>query len=175
MEGTLDPDEDNIGNWLDDDSDGDKIADSTETASDFDGDGTPNYLDLDSDNDELTDIWETELDADKNKLPDFLDPSTFVPEIFTPNGDGINDIFYIKGLKNYPEANLIVFDNMGHVVYRSQGPYVNNWDGTQQVGADRYMGVALKEGLYFFVLDHNVAPGMPYYRPQTKGNVYVKP
>ena len=175
VEGTLDPDEDNIGNWLDDDSDGDKIADSTELATDFDGDGTPNYLDLDSDSDELSDILETELDADKNKLPDFLDPSTFVPEIFTPNGDGINDIFYIKGLKNYPEANLIVFDNMGHVVYRSRGPYVNNWDGTQQVGSDRYLGVALKEGLYFFVLEHNVAPGMPYYRPQTKGNVYVKP
>jgi len=174
-EETLDPDDDGDGNWIDSDSDGDLIADSTETNADFDKDGTPNYLDLDSDDDELSDKLETELDADKNKIMDFVDPQTTIPEIFTPNGDGVNEIFYIKGLRNYPKAMLTVFDQWGHVVYKSPLGYQNDWDGTQQYGPGYFKGSPLIEGLYYYILDHNTESGAVYIRPQTKGNVYIKP
>jgi len=174
-EGTLDPDDDGDGNWIDSDSDGDLIADSTETNADFDKDGTPNYLDLDSDDDELSDKLETELDADRNKIKDFVDPNTTIPEVFTPNGDGINEVFYIKGLRNYPKAMLTVFDQWGHVVYRSPLGYQNDWNGTQQDGPGYFKGNPLTEGLYYYILDHNTEAGAVYIRPQTKGNVYIKP
>jgi gliding motility-associated-like protein len=174
-EGTLDPDDDGDGNWIDEDSDGDVIADSVETSKDFDNDGTPNYLDLDSDDDELSDKLETELDADKNKIMDFVDPNTTIPEIFTPNGDGINEVLYIKGLRNYPKAMLTVFDQWGHVVYQSPMGYQNDWNGTQQSGPGYFRGTTVTEGLYYYILDHNTESGAVYIRPQTKGNVYIKP
>jgi len=171
----LDPDDDGDGNWIDEDSDGDLIADSVETNIDFDKDGIPNYLDLDSDDDELDDKLETELDADKNKIKDFVDPNTTIPEVFTPNGDGLNDVFYIKGLRNYPNAMLTVFDQWGHVVYKSPLGYKNDWDGKQRSGPGYFLGSNLTEGLYYYVLDHNTESGAVYIRPQTKGNVYIKP
>ncbi|MBM4360016.1 MAG: hypothetical protein FJ096_18075 [Deltaproteobacteria bacterium] len=58
--------------YLDLDSDGDKLPDQKETTDDFEKDGTPNYLDLDSDNDCLADKVEgvagTELDARQPNL-----------------------------------------------------------------------------------------------------------
>ena len=58
MEGTGDPDNDGQPNYLDTDSDGDGIPDSTEGAGDADGDTIPNFIDLDSDADTMPDAWE---------------------------------------------------------------------------------------------------------------------
>jgi len=48
--------------------------------------------------------------------------------VFTPNGDGINDKFVIKNLDQYPNNKLQVFDRTGKVLYQ-QDNYANNWDG----------------------------------------------
>lgn len=53
----------------------------------------------------------------------------FIPSLFTPNGDGINDSWRIKGLENYPNSNIQIFDRYGRNVYQS---YLNSneiWDG----------------------------------------------
>jgi hypothetical protein len=50
-----DTDDDGVLNYLDLDSDGDRIPDSCEGTCDRDGDGIPNYLDYDSDGDRIYD------------------------------------------------------------------------------------------------------------------------
>lgn len=63
-----------------------------------------------------------------------------IPNVFTPNGDGVNDYFKINGLENYPKSKLFIFDRNGHKVYESLN-YLNNWNGSNS-----------PDGVYFFKL-----------------------
>ncbi|MEN9686396.1 MAG: hypothetical protein RLZZ28_2182 [Bacteroidota bacterium] len=64
--------------------------------------------------------------------------------VFTPNGDGINDRFVIKNLDQYPVNKLQVFDRTGKVLYERNN-YTNDWDGTVS-------GALLTKDTYFYVL-----------------------
>ena len=130
---------------------------------------------MDSDDDEMPDSDEGMVDNDKNELMDFIDPHTFVPEIFTPNGDNSNDVFFIKGLKNFPDAQLTVFNQWGQIVFKSNGAYQNDWNGTNKEGTGFTQDIVLPEGVFFYILDHNRNDSPQYVKPQTKGNVYIKP
>ncbi|RZK92236.1 MAG: gliding motility-associated C-terminal domain-containing protein [Pedobacter sp.] len=63
----------------------------------------------------------------------------------TPNGDGKNDFFVVKGLEKYLSNKVTIFDRAGRVVY-SASNYQNNWDGY-------YNGRPLAEDTYYFVID----------------------
>lgn len=70
-----------------------------------------------------------------------LDGDLFVPNVFTPNGDGSNDILFIRNLPLEAGANQLVITNRwGKEVY-SADDYKNNWDGTGAV-----------DGIYFYRL-----------------------
>ncbi|WP_316803142.1 gliding motility-associated C-terminal domain-containing protein [Pedobacter nototheniae] len=64
----------------------------------------------------------------------------FVPTLFTPNGDGTNDTFEIRGLDQYQENVLTIVNRFGNEVYRAKN-YQNNWTGE-----------GLNEGTYFYLL-----------------------
>ncbi|PWS30562.1 gliding motility-associated C-terminal domain-containing protein [Pedobacter paludis] len=64
----------------------------------------------------------------------------FIPNLFTPNGDGGNDAFEIRGLNFFAENNLVIVNRWGNEVYKSSN-YQNNWTGE-----------GLNEGTYFYVL-----------------------
>ena len=51
-----------------------------------------------------------------------------IPNLFTPNGDGVNDFFVIEGLENYASPRLVVRDKSNRVVFQSPD-YANTWDG----------------------------------------------
>ena len=53
----------------------------------------------------------------------------FVPNAFTPNGDGRNDVWHIPFLDPLLEATVNVYNRFGQVVYHAEGKTIN-WDGT---------------------------------------------
>lgn len=53
---------------------------------------------------------------------------TLVPTIFTPNGDGKNDRFEIKGIQGYRGSRVQIFDRWGKLVLDDED-YKNDWDG----------------------------------------------
>lgn len=67
-----------------------------------------------------------------------------VSNLFTPNGDGINDTWYIQGIDNFPDSEVHVFNIYGNEVYLKNG-YTNDWKGT-------YNGSALPDGTYYYIL-----------------------
>lgn len=76
----------------------------------------------------------------------------FVPQAFSPNGDGINDQFTIPGIEGYPGNKITIFNRWGGTMFQASG-YDNRsvvWDGTSVDGT--YAGTA-PSGTYFFVLD----------------------
>jgi len=68
-----------------------------------------------------------------------------VNNILTPNGDGKNDFFTIKGLEKYPANKLTIFDRGGRLIYSTTN-YQNNWDGYLN-------GKPLMEDTYYYMLD----------------------
>lgn len=71
---------------------------------------------------------EDELTIDVNAAK-----SIYAPTAFSPDGDGINDIFYLQGT-NGTIANLDIFDRWGNAVYSGRNGSINNanfgWNGT---------------------------------------------
>ncbi len=67
-----------------------------------------------------------------------------IPNIFTPNNDGVNDQFEVPCVSEQQPAYLVVYNRWGDEVYKSDS-YVNQWDGT-------HLGAALPDGTYFYVL-----------------------
>ncbi len=52
----------------------------------------------------------------------------FIPTAFTPNNDGVNDIFYVYG-RSLQNVHLLIYDRTGEKVFESNGIY-QGWDGT---------------------------------------------
>lgn len=65
---------------------------------------------------------------------------TKIPNIFTPNGDGVNDNFHIFGLEGFPKSQVMVFDRWGKKVL-DDADYKNNWNGAD-----------LADGVYYYIL-----------------------
>jgi gliding motility-associated-like protein len=68
-----------------------------------------------------------------------------IPNTFTPNNDGINDLWNIDALITYPSCLVSVFDRNGQKVYQSIG-YPKPWDGTRG-------GSPLPTGTYYYIID----------------------
>jgi gliding motility-associated-like protein len=64
-----------------------------------------------------------------------------LPNIFTPNGDGVNDLFRIQ---NLPDgiAPLKIYDRSGEIVFQTEG-YNNDWDGND-----------INSGVYYYILSY---------------------
>jgi gliding motility-associated-like protein len=97
-------------------------------------------------------------------LPDTLkipgrEEELFIPNVFTPDFNGINDYFEITGLRPY--SSLLVFDSNGRLVYQNEN-YRNDWDGRDMDGQ------VLPENTYWYVL---IEPG---FSEKKKGYVYLK-
>ena len=65
--------------------------------------------------------------------------------LITPNMDGKNDYFILKGTDTEGKLNLIIFDRRGVQVYKN-GNYDNSWNGVD------YNGKILPDDTYFYIL-----------------------
>jgi|GEM_PF-2086303 gliding motility-associated-like protein len=74
--------------------------------------------------------------------------SIIVPEGFSPNGDGYNDLFVIKGIDENISLHLLIFNRWGEIVYESTS-YKNNWDGKN------INGQHLPDDTYFYILNRD--------------------
>ncbi|NEN23481.1 T9SS type B sorting domain-containing protein [Cryomorpha ignava] len=81
-----------------------------------------------------------------------------MPNGISPNGDGFNDFFTVRGLENYPNNRLLVFNRWGNQVYEEQNYRNSNpWYGTNQDGDE------LAEGTYFVVVELDGADNLKGY------------
>lgn len=71
-----------------------------------------------------------------------------MPTGYSPNGDGQNDTFIIRGLEAFPENTFTVFNRWGNVVYDRLN-YKNDWAGDNSIGEE------LPNGTYFVILTLN--------------------
>ena len=69
---------------------------------------------------------------------------TNIPNVFSPNGDGINDTWQITGLAGFPDARLTVFDRYGRMVFETSG-YKTPWNGMDKKGP-------LPVATYYYIL-----------------------
>lgn len=67
-----------------------------------------------------------------------------IPNAFTPNNDGINDIWIIENLELYPNAYLQVYNRWGQKLYA--GSHIDKWDGT-------YNGKFVPSGTFVYILN----------------------
>ena len=70
-----------------------------------------------------------------------------LPNIFTPNGDGVNDTWYPFPYTNVKKISLEVYDRWGKLVFKTENPDIH-WDGT-----DRQTHRPLPEGTYYYGCD----------------------
>lgn len=68
-----------------------------------------------------------------------------IPNTFTPNGDGVNDVWNIGSLIYEPECTVAVYNRYGNLIFQSKG-YTKPWDGT-------YNGNILPMGTYYYIID----------------------
>jgi len=74
-----------------------------------------------------------------------------IPNAFSPNSDGINDYWVIRGIEGYPKNKVRIYNRWNNRVFEKKG-YDNDWDGTNQMQI--YFGDGrLPEGTYFYILD----------------------
>uniref|UniRef100_UPI003F6F4DAC T9SS type B sorting domain-containing protein n=1 Tax=Algoriphagus sp. TaxID=1872435 RepID=UPI003F6F4DAC len=68
-----------------------------------------------------------------------------IPNVFTPNGDGINDTWVIRGLEEFfPQNELVVVNRWGVEVYRSTN-YQNDWNGDNLTGGTYFYQFQLRD------------------------------
>ncbi|MCE5348063.1 MAG: HYR domain-containing protein [Bacteroidales bacterium] len=71
-----------------------------------------------------------------------------VSEIITPNNDGFNDTWKIKNIGLFPNAEVLVFNRWGKLVFKTKNISANEWDGT-------FKGKLLPTDSYHYVLHLN--------------------
>jgi len=67
-----------------------------------------------------------------------------VTEVFTPNGDGINELFQIIQLFKHQPVELSIYNRYGDLLY-NVNDYKNDWDGSVN-------GEKLPQGAYYYII-----------------------
>lgn len=70
-----------------------------------------------------------------------------IPNAFSPNGDGVNDLWNVAGLDSYPDADILIFSRFGAIIFQGKGNK-ESWDG-------KYQGSAIPSGTYYYSIDLN--------------------
>jgi len=134
--------------------------------------GTDGYVSQDEDPVDMTvgyyDVFVTDLHECMDSIQGIKvglaqdEDGLFIPEGFSPNGDGLNDYLVILGIEAYPENELTILNRAGVILYQRQN-YLNDWDGTPESGG--VPGGKLMEGTYYYIFRYgegNIRKGFIY-------------
>ncbi len=95
------------------------------------------------------------------------DANLFIPNVFTPNGDGYNDVFRITGIRQCEFYNLYIYNRWGQIMFFSgeQRPRFapSFLDGSTEAWDGTFDGRPAREGVFYYILQ------TPHY--QKKGSV----
>jgi gliding motility-associated-like protein len=83
------------------------------------------------------------IDADSVNV--FVYKKLVIPNSFSPNGDGVNDRWNVRGIETYSGARLTIFDRYGKQVYHSSN--FKSWDGNAN-------GKPLPAGVYYYLFSY---------------------
>ncbi len=87
--------------------------------------------------------------------PEIIDCELSVPNVFTPNGDSINDVFSLESTCAFDQYNYIILNRWGGLVYTASSQN-DKWDGT-------FNGAECPEGVYFYLATYQ----FPLQEPET--------
>ncbi len=86
------------------------------------------------------------VDTNVVSIEPFTCPPPTPTEVITPNGDDINDTWYIYNIQFYPDNEVFIFDRWGQRVYHKKG--YENKDGWEV----KYIGINLPVSTYYYIL-----------------------
>lgn len=86
----------------------------------------------------------------------------FIPDAFSPNGDGTNDQWEIRNIERFPEAEVFVYNRWGELIFHQDKGYKTPWDG-------KYQGIQVAPGEYTYMIVPHVEGGLDVQR----GKVWV--
>jgi gliding motility-associated-like protein len=181
------------------DTDGDGVTDSQEAIDGTDPnnacDSVPAHVTLpfsasflsgDCDGDGLTNGQELGLnptqptDIDNNGTPDYLEFNNHSAseddlEVFnsiTNNGDNLNDAFIIRGIENYPDNTLYIYNRWGVEVYSVEGYGQDDkyFRGISEGRKTISQSAELPKGTYFYILRYVNKQGV---EKQRSGYLYI--
>jgi gliding motility-associated-like protein len=83
-----------------------------------------------------------------------------IPNAFSPNSDGLNDVFRVISSGAFSNVDLKIYNRWGQLIFESAG--VNNgWDGT-------FKGIPANVGVYVYTVTVRLANGETFIK---NGNV----
>ena len=74
-------------------------------------------------------------------------PEIYYPTGFSPNGDGVNELWQIDRIDEYPDCVVEIYNRWGELLFISNG-YVEKWDGN-------YNEKPLPVGTYYYIISLN--------------------
>ena len=72
-----------------------------------------------------------------------------IPNVFTPDGDNVNDTWYFDEAAGFPDMVVEVYDRWGRLIWRSERGYPDPWDGKSLTGAE------MPVDSYYYVIELN--------------------
>ncbi|MGC1390402.1 MAG: gliding motility-associated C-terminal domain-containing protein [Bacteroidales bacterium] len=102
-----------------------------------------------------------------------VDPSELnIPNVFTPNGDGINDNFLVES-KSLRNLSVEVFSRSGLKVYSfyGEGEVLKNWKGWD--GNVNFSSIKASPGVYFYIIKALGWDNVVYNNKEYRGFVYL--
>lgn len=108
----------------------------------------------------------TEFDIAMELRLDVCPCTYYIPNAFSPNGDGINDLFQAYATCAFTSYDLQIFNRWGELLHHSRNPE-DGWDG-------RSRGRLLNQGMYMYALQYSweIKPGKVENKIQT-GSVAI--
>jgi gliding motility-associated-like protein len=102
------------------------------------------------------------LRSDSIEIFELCDYPLYMPNAFTPNGDGVNDVFRVPALNKNNLVRLTVYNRWGQVYFQTKNP-AQGWNG-------RFKQQEAEGGVYIYYLEMS---GLSGHRLVEKGTIML--